>query len=59
MRNFLSVEQFDNEGLLNLLKTAIDFKEGRRTYQSDATVVNMFLRIVPGLSIVLRWLSIS
>lgn len=42
VRNFLSVEQFDNEGLLNLLKTAIDFKEGRRTYQSDATVVNMF-----------------
>lgn len=42
MRNFLSVEQFENEEFLNLVKRAIEFKTGKATYSSNATVVNMF-----------------
>lgn len=42
MRNFLSVEQFQNNEFLDLVKRSIEFKDGRAKYKSDATAVNMF-----------------
>lgn len=42
MRNFLSVEQFENEEFLDLVKRAIEFKNGEAHYENHSTVVNMF-----------------
>ncbi len=42
MRNFLSVEQFNNQEIMHLLKRARAFKAGTDSFKSDATVVNMF-----------------
>lgn len=42
MRNFLSVEQFNNEEVMHLLKRASAFKAGTAMFTTDATAVNMF-----------------
>lgn len=42
MRNFLSVEQFSNEEMVELIQRAIEFKRGQAHFQSNASVVNMF-----------------
>lgn len=42
MRHFLSVEQFTNEQFMMLVKRALDFKNGRDTFRSDRSIVNMF-----------------
>ncbi len=42
MRNFLSVEQFNNDEVLTLVNRALDFKYERDTFVSDASIVNMF-----------------
>ncbi len=42
MRNFLSVEQFNNQEIMHLLERARAFKAGTDSFKSDATVVNMF-----------------
>lgn len=42
MRSFLSVEQFNNDEVLDLVNMALDYKEQKREYKSDVSVVNMF-----------------
>lgn len=42
MRNFLSVEQFSNEEVQDLVNNALAYKENRREYITDVSAVNMF-----------------
>lgn len=42
MRSFISVEQFNNEEVLDLVTKALEYKEQKRSYRSDVSVVNMF-----------------
>ena len=42
MRNFLSVEQFSNDEVQELVNRALEYKEKKREYRSDVSVVNMF-----------------
>lgn len=42
MRHFLTVEQFTDQAFMMLVKRAIDFKNGRDSFKSDRTIVNMF-----------------
>ena len=42
MRNFLSVEQFSNDEVQELVNRALEYKEKKREYRSDISVVNMF-----------------
>ena len=42
MRNFLSVEQFNNEEVMQLVFRALEFKHHKASFKSNASVVNMF-----------------
>ncbi len=42
MRNFLSVEQFNNDEVMQLVTRALEFKYKKAEYKNDATIVNMF-----------------
>lgn len=42
MRNFETVEQFSNEEVMNFVKRALLYKEGKRDYFNNKSIVNMF-----------------
>lgn len=42
MRNFETVEQFSNEEVMDFVNRALLYKEGKHTYKSSKSIVNMF-----------------
>lgn len=42
MRNFETVEQFSNEEVMNFVNRALLYKEGKATFSSNKSIVNMF-----------------